>query len=251
MAPRSQAAWRLVATIAGSASASSASLRYSASAWGESISGSWRRQASTRRSRRLERHPSPPRRRPSHGLALRSGTWILLGPSEGRGAEEFSPAHRPGGRVVMRTGLNRLALARSPGAEHVHRGEESQMTQPRRSRRRARVETLEPVRYSVPPGYASELHVQTLPRAVCMVRRGGDPEGGDGSACPRRRRRHRPASRAAVERAQRDRRAGDRRRGRREADPGPAAAEAEREGEPGYAQAAGQESQGRSGRARG
>ena len=54
------------------------------------------------------------------------------------------------------------------------------MTQPRRATRRARVETLEPVRYSLPPGYASELHVQTLPKAVCMVRRGGDPEGADG-----------------------------------------------------------------------
>ena len=52
------------------------------------------------------------------------------------------------------------------------------MTQPRRARGkgRARVETLEPVRYSVPPGYASELHVQTLPRAVCTVRKADDQE---------------------------------------------------------------------------
>jgi hypothetical protein len=54
------------------------------------------------------------------------------------------------------------------------------MTQPRRARGGAKVETLEPVRYSVAPGYASELHVQTLPGAVCMVRRGEDPEGAGG-----------------------------------------------------------------------
>ena len=47
------------------------------------------------------------------------------------------------------------------------------MTQPRRATGQARVETLEPVRYSLPPGYASELHVQTLPKAVCMVRKAG------------------------------------------------------------------------------
>ena len=51
------------------------------------------------------------------------------------------------------------------------------MTQPRRARGRARAETLEPVRYSVAPGYASELHVQTLPGAVCTVRKADAPEG--------------------------------------------------------------------------
>src|SRR5437588_2155387 len=54
------------------------------------------------------------------------------------------------------------------------------MTQPRRGRRNAKVETLEPVGYSLPPGYASELHVQTLPEAVCVVRRAQDPEGSEG-----------------------------------------------------------------------
>src|ERR1700760_312585 len=54
------------------------------------------------------------------------------------------------------------------------------MTQPRRTRSNAKVETLEPVRYSLPPGYASEVHVQTLPKAVCMVRRGDDPDGAEG-----------------------------------------------------------------------
>jgi peptidase A4-like protein len=54
------------------------------------------------------------------------------------------------------------------------------MTQPRRTRSRAKFETLEPVRYSLPPGYATEVHVQTLPKAVCTVRRGGDPDGAEG-----------------------------------------------------------------------
>ena len=54
------------------------------------------------------------------------------------------------------------------------------MTQPRRARGKAKVETLEPIRYSVAPGYASELHVQTLPRAVCTVRKADAPQEGDG-----------------------------------------------------------------------
>jgi hypothetical protein len=54
------------------------------------------------------------------------------------------------------------------------------MTQPRRTRSKAKVETLEPVGYTLPPGYASEVHVQTLPKAVCTVRRGGDPDGAEG-----------------------------------------------------------------------
>lgn len=54
------------------------------------------------------------------------------------------------------------------------------MTQPRRVTGPARMETFEPVRYSIPPGYASELQVQTLPKAVCTVRRGEDPEEVDG-----------------------------------------------------------------------
>lgn len=53
------------------------------------------------------------------------------------------------------------------------------MTQPRRARGRTKVHTLEPVRYSVAPGYATELYVQTLPRAVCTVRK-ADAQEGDG-----------------------------------------------------------------------
>ncbi len=52
------------------------------------------------------------------------------------------------------------------------------MTQPKRSKGgKAKVETVEPVRYSISPGFSSELHVQTLPGAVCALRREGDPDG--------------------------------------------------------------------------
>ena len=51
------------------------------------------------------------------------------------------------------------------------------MTQPRRTKSRAgNVESREPVRYSIPPGFSSELHVQTLPRAVCTLRREQDSD---------------------------------------------------------------------------
>ena len=51
------------------------------------------------------------------------------------------------------------------------------MTQPRRTKSRAgNVESREPVRYSIPPGFSSELHVKMLPRAVCTLRREQDSD---------------------------------------------------------------------------